>query len=135
MKSYPKTKRFRSPKHRKRFKDMACLACRYGIHLSLPIYKTLNVRLLEIVDPSHESFGNDKGTALKSSDLFIVPLCRYHHDIREDMGTFKFWGHRLFDMLIFMYGVNRESFGVEKVNRALIHGLRKFNEIMGEKKT
>jgi len=121
----PKHKRVRNAGFRKHTNSKRCLACQYGIHGLPTTWGDLNP-----AQASHASFRNDKGTSLKSSDLFVTPLCQYHHRIRESMGTRNFWGKHLFPMLLLMYANIYEYFGKrrEAVNDVLIEGLREIND-------
>lgn len=129
MNPQPKPKTFRSRKHLDFVKKHRCLACELFVQMFIG-----QTSFMGTIDPSHESFGNDKGTGKKSSDLYAVPLCRYHHEIREKMGTINFWGDKLPDMLIFTIKMVRESFPKADIAPILIEALRNINNLMCEGK-
>jgi hypothetical protein len=69
-------RRERSQKHRDFIKTLPC--CRTGF--------------VGNTDPAHISAGLGKGTALKTSDEFIVPLCREEHSRSHSGPEREYWG-------------------------------------------
>lgn len=79
-------------RHTKFVKGLACVKC--GIHPC---------------DPAHIRVGTDGGANLKPSDIYVVPLCRRHHDLQHNKGERTFWGkdlERAIELAKYLYSVS-----------------------------
>lgn len=74
MPAIPKPKTPRDPKYLAFIRSKPCCICD------------------KPAEPHHESgLGDSGGMALKCSDYFAIPLCRFHHDQRDGLGFESFW--------------------------------------------
>jgi len=76
MKSYPKSKPWRSKPYRKWISDQPCAKC-YAFGPC---------------DPHHERYIGGGGIGVKPSDTHCIPLCHICHTRRHDQGAETFWG-------------------------------------------
>ena len=74
MKSYPKHKRWKSPKYLEYIRSCPCIICGY-----------------KEVDAHHVRHKGSGGTARKPDDYYALPICRLHHLENHQIGKDTFF--------------------------------------------